>query len=127
MSNISDYIDWRGDISFSLSPFNQVDNLILSELAYLRLDGIVSKLDESDEKISLYDVWKDYTYIGYDQSNLTYNPAPLLEKAANCLRFGQVMLGAYIDMFDTDRHIQFAAVTFYIDEKTVYIAIRGTY
>ncbi|MBQ9610772.1 MAG: DUF2974 domain-containing protein [Lachnospiraceae bacterium] len=126
MSNILDYIDWRGDIPFSASPFNQIDNLILSELAYLNLDGIVSKLDESDEKLSLSDAWKDYTYIGYDQSNLTYNPAPLLEKTANSKRFGQVMLGAYTNMFDTDRHIQFAAVSFFIDEKKVYIAFRGT-
>ena len=34
MANISDYIDWRGDVPFDVAPFNEVDNLILSELVY---------------------------------------------------------------------------------------------
>ncbi|MGN8886018.1 hypothetical protein [Blautia sp. HCP28S3_G10] len=40
MGNIMDYIKWRGDLDFSTSPFNEVDNLILSLLAYVDLDGI---------------------------------------------------------------------------------------
>ena len=40
MGNIMDYIKWRGDLDFSTSPFNEVDNLILSLLAYVNLDGI---------------------------------------------------------------------------------------
>ena len=31
--NIMDYLDWRGDLSFEASPFNEVDNLILSVLS----------------------------------------------------------------------------------------------
>lgn len=34
MANINEYLDWRGDVPFSIDPFNDVDNLILSELAY---------------------------------------------------------------------------------------------
>lgn len=41
MANISDYLDWRGDIPFTADPFNEVDNLILSELAYTNFEGIV--------------------------------------------------------------------------------------
>ena len=26
MGNIMDYLDWRGDITFEQSPFNEVDN-----------------------------------------------------------------------------------------------------
>lgn len=29
MGNILDYLDWRGDLTFEQSPFNEVDNLIL--------------------------------------------------------------------------------------------------
>ena len=28
MSNIIDYIQWRGDLSFNQAPFNEIDNLI---------------------------------------------------------------------------------------------------
>ena len=38
MGNILDYLDWRGDLAFSQSPFNEVDNLILACFSYLELD-----------------------------------------------------------------------------------------
>ena len=41
MSNFLDYLDWRGDLSFDRDPFNEVDNLIFSEIAYADLRGIV--------------------------------------------------------------------------------------
>ena len=41
MANIIDYLDWRGDLTLEISPFNEVDNLLLSELSFLDLAGIV--------------------------------------------------------------------------------------
>ena len=35
MANIMDYMDWRGDLSFEADEFNEVDNLILAQLARL--------------------------------------------------------------------------------------------
>ena len=34
MNNVLAYLEWRGDLSFSQSGFNEVDNLILSLLSY---------------------------------------------------------------------------------------------
>ena len=39
MANILDYINWRGDIPFSVDPFNEVDGLILAQMAYIPLKG----------------------------------------------------------------------------------------
>lgn len=41
MSNIVPYLKWRGDIRLPERPFCDVDNLVLSELAYLDFTGIV--------------------------------------------------------------------------------------
>ena len=41
MGNIFDYLDWRGDITFDVDPFNEVDNLVLSWLAYTDFEGIM--------------------------------------------------------------------------------------
>ena len=41
MANIMDYMDWRGDLSFEADEFNEVDNLILAQLAYVDFEGIV--------------------------------------------------------------------------------------
>ena len=39
--NIFDYLTWRGDVPFSADPFNEVDGLVLSELAYTNFGAIV--------------------------------------------------------------------------------------
>ena len=46
MANIFDYLEWRGDVPFSTDPFNEVDNLVLAELAYTDFDGVVAPQGE---------------------------------------------------------------------------------
>ena len=41
MANIMDYLDWRGDLPLTVSPFNEVDGLILAELSFINFEGIV--------------------------------------------------------------------------------------
>lgn len=41
MANMMDYLDWRGDITLEVSPFNEVDALILAELSFVDFEGIV--------------------------------------------------------------------------------------
>ncbi len=41
MANIEDYILWRGDLNVVQAPFNNVDNLILSNLVYLTFKNIL--------------------------------------------------------------------------------------
>ena len=41
MANMLDYIDWRGDITIDKSPFNDIDNLIFTQLCFIDFDGIV--------------------------------------------------------------------------------------
>ena len=38
---VMDYLRWRGDLTFAADPFNEVDNLLLSELAFVDFRGIV--------------------------------------------------------------------------------------
>ena len=42
MSNIIDYLDWRGDITLAASPFNEIDNIILSMSTFVDFTDIVS-------------------------------------------------------------------------------------
>lgn len=41
MADISDYLRWRGDITFEQDPFNDVDNLILAQIAYVDFSDII--------------------------------------------------------------------------------------
>ena len=53
MANISDYLDWRGDITMEIDPFNEVDNLVLAELAYTDFGGIVPGLNQKGQCITI--------------------------------------------------------------------------
>ena len=86
MSNILDYVEWRGDLNFRERPFNDVDNLILSELAYIDLRSIL-RFGEQDCML-LSEVYRRYAEMGKNQSYLINNPTPLLEKCAGTVRFG---------------------------------------
>ena len=46
MANIMDYLDWRGDLPLTVSPFNEVDGLILAELSFINFEGIVPPPDD---------------------------------------------------------------------------------
>lgn len=43
MDNILTYIKWRGDLSFSNAPFQEVDNLVFATLSYLRFSKVFQK------------------------------------------------------------------------------------
>lgn len=122
--NMMDYLDFRGDLTFAERGFNEVDNLIFAELAYLDLKDIVS--DENTFTVTLEQVCEKYLALGYDQSYIVNDPRPLLEKAAACERYKNILVGGYVDKVNQDEQVQFAAMTFLVGDGTAYAAFRGT-
>ena len=62
--NIFDYINWRGDLSFRQSPFNEVDGAILAKLSYLPLERVLELLEMAGlkaERIFDSDTGKEVT------------------------------------------------------------------
>ena len=45
MAGLSEYLVWRGDITFDEVSLNVVDALLLSQLSYLNLQGIIGKTE----------------------------------------------------------------------------------
>ncbi|MBO4731206.1 MAG: DUF2974 domain-containing protein [Spirochaetaceae bacterium] len=130
MDNILNYISWRGDLNFEVSPFNEVDALILSQLVYLNFSGAVS--DDYHSSISLEDLVKkieNENLLGeISQIPLAVNEEtiPLLFRAASSARFAKVKLCCFVSKMDVNKEEQFAAVTFILDRKTAFISFRGT-
>ena len=125
MTNIVDYIKWRGDLSFEVSPLNEVDNLIFSKLVYLDLEDIVPM--DSDMTIGqiagLYHETKGIKKLG---ALLNENFAKLLMIAGQSCRFKDVSVSHLVDYTCEETTIQFAAMTFKINDIISYIAFRGT-
>lgn len=122
LNNILDYIDWRGDLTFQERPFNEVDNLIFSELAYVNMNGII----QEDTRITLHDFYGQYL-TSPNRANIPLNnPDPLLEKAAECSRFRDILITGFVETTDAEKQTQFAAVTFLLPDNTAYLSFRGT-
>ena len=121
--NILDYIRWRGDLSISRDPFNEVDHLILSELAYTKMENIIG-FDREGKKLP--EILERYNELKYKQTEVGYDPKPALEACAGSVRFGSLTAREYVNVIDTEPVTQFSAVTFTLDDGTDYIAFRGT-
>ena len=82
MSNIIDYLNWRGDIPISnISPFNEVDDLILTRFSYLNLDLINYK-----DNIKIEEISKEFTNINKDLFR-DYRDKELIKLLGNSKRF----------------------------------------
>ena len=126
MATLFDYLTWRGDLDLLAVPFNEVDNLILSELAFVDFGEILP----ADPSVSL--PLKEATEIYFSaeretQSALLVPEAiPLLRAAAETARFSALRVCAFERRTDTHCEAQFAAVTFLLPGGEMFIAFRGT-
>ena len=125
MGTMLDYIAWRGDLSFRDDAFNEVDNLILSELAYTKMEEIVDG-PESGRTVTLPEICAACERLGRSAEGNANDPYPLLRAAAAAPRFASIRAGAYVNIIDEERDIQFSAVSFHLEDGTLYVAFRGT-
>lgn len=130
MANLMDYLDWRGDLTFLQAPFNEVDNLILAELAFVDLQGIVPGIGEG-EGVALRDAAARYFADGRDKvlesSVLVPELIPaMLEKMCASARFGNLTLNCCEEHLDEAHAEQFAAIAVELPERAVYLSFRGT-
>ena len=128
MANILDYIDWRGDLTFEKAPFNDIDNLIFTQLSFIDFDSIVPGV-ESRSKIRLSDAAKEFFAAGKSTEMGVLVPNDIVElfrRMADCPRYRDVYLTKFINKIDYEKQQQFAALTIIIDDALMYIAFRGT-
>ena len=130
MANVFDYLDWRGDIPFSASPMNEIDNLIFCELCFMNFNGIVPS-DVAAEGIPLRLASQLYSQLHAAEPPKMGLIVPadipvLVKRMAETERFRHLLLRGYVDRIDEDLQKQFAALTIQISEDELYVAYRGT-
>ncbi len=131
MANMVDYIDWRGDLTFSQSRLNEVDNVLLVFFSFLDLAGIVSSVPDSEgitlrEATEIYfDKIKDQK-VSYGAIIPTADIHDMAKKMAESVRFGGIILSGYTERLDLERQEQFAAYTALLDDGSAFVCFRGT-
>jgi hypothetical protein len=128
MANIFDYFLWRGDLTFNQSPFNPVDNIILSQLSYLPLDGIVPGPDASmgisiGQASALFAKKLAGNALAYP---LIFKEDPaFMDAIGRSDRFKNCELHRYVSYMDIVEEKQFSALCVNMDDCT-FVAYRGT-
>lgn len=125
MNNVLTYLDWRGDISFDYSPFNEIDSVIISRLAYIPFDDIITS--SFTHGISLGRAAEKFFGKIEAMKKVDKNhDLALLKKAAQSKRFTDLTICGYVSEWDEDSEKQFSAMTISLPDNSWYIAYRGT-
>lgn len=130
MANMMDYLDWRGDLSFAASEFNEVDNLILAQLVYVDFEGIVPGPD-SGGKIRLKDAseifWQNHSEEEIlARVSMTKSAAFVMRKMAETKRFKEIELSKYVNDISDEEQSQFSVVSATLTDGSLYVAFSGT-
>ena len=122
MESIKEYLSYFKDVTFEESPFNDVDNVILSSLIYLDLRKVATK------PMTLHQLGKKF-YNQVDMKEVkkglivARRTADNFEYIFNGDRYKNIIVSDYENILDDEK--QFAAIKFTHDTFT-YIAYEGT-
>lgn len=143
MANIIDYAEKYSTVSTKDMPYNELDGLVLSELAYIHWDNVVPGIGEPSQMtlreaiISLQNNNPDY-YKSLDENFQKLLNGIVSDKNGSNSRYGSMIISNYyapnnitINEVSTSEDIrQFAAVTFFFDNGSGnpqnVISYRGT-
>lgn len=127
MGTIIDYLKEYGDCPFSEMPLNDVDSLLLCQLAYLKFDGMVPDVRTNGRFVTLEEVSENSSYeLLFSDERYERDNRALFEAMLGGRRFRTMRIGCYINMVELEWETQFSAVTYIMDDGTIYIAFRGT-
>ena len=126
MADIMDYLDWRGDVPFSVSPVNEVDEFILCKIGTPDLSGMVP---EDGAYVTVGQAVEAYKAAGGDlklgivASEFT---VPVFFRLPETERFRDLQLSGYRLKISETRTEQFSALTVRLPDGRHYVTFRGT-
>ena len=124
MLHITDYLKWRGDLSFNERPFTNIDNLIFCQLGYLDLKCIWS--EDITEMTFREAVEKLDGKFDYKLAVSSADDDLFTRSCAESERFGTLRITDYVDIVSPADDKQFAAITFHLPDGEKVVVFRGT-
>ena len=125
MADMLDYIRWRGDLPFTVSPPNEVDAVIFSTLSYIPFRG--KTVFHPEEAIPFSEAVEEFfSYPEPPNYIRAQRDLDLLKAAGESVRFGNTRITEYRPKFIKEQDTQFAGVTFLLDDGSLFVTFRGT-
>ena len=128
MAVISDYLAWRGDLTFDKAPFNEVDNYIIAKIGCPDYIGIVPEDENSVELGEAVNAYFSRDGITEKSLGLLASPEILktLKKLPELPRYRHLRLSGFRRQTDPETVEQFSALTVQIPGGPHYVSFRGT-
>ena len=128
MEKMLDYLKWRGDIPFSVSPINDADLFLMSKIGAIDWTGII---DRDGDPIPFYYAAAQY-FMRYGEEGAEtvklagINLIPVMRAASESTRFRDLGLSGFINIVDKIRTEQFSALVVSLPDNVRFITFRGT-
>lgn len=128
--NINDYIDWRGDLTMDMVPFNHLDALLFSQLALLRLDEVLIE-DRKQIRLTIAEASQIFQALDIKEKHSVGLVIPediitAFYKMGEAPRYKDLVLDNYVNNICSAEQTQFSALTIDLDGNTRVIAFSGT-
>lgn len=108
-------------------PFNQVDSLVLSQFCYTHLNGLAPKPEDAAPPVLLKNLLlAEHFKTMFDGLLAPESNKALLMALAASPRYREIGLHEYVDLRNDNTIEQFAGMTFFLPDGTLYLAFRGT-
>ena len=120
MANIVDYLAWRGDISLEVSPWNELDGLLMAVLSYLNFHGVQDHRGWTLEEAKRIDLLIEDGGASFEGRKKVF------EAMADSARFSGCRMHHFIARTDEELSMQFSAECLDLPDGTMCVAFRGT-
>ncbi len=125
---VFDYVQWRGDLSFAESPWNEIDGVIAALISYANF-GENELTFQSGQKLRLGSLASSDLLDRLPQDgigNTAEVRSRFLRDMAESRRFRDIVIPDQVNDVDPARNIQFSAVTLEVPGAGAVVAFRGT-
>ena len=131
MGNLITYVQQYEAQTFQEKLVTDIDILVLTEIAYLPFDEIVSSSFEEKAAISLNQLGKEFEIIKEKEHEnnpfmITKERIQLLDVVSKSQRYKDIKVFGFMNDIDDELTKQFAAVCYQWEEESRWIIFRGT-
>lgn len=131
MGNLITYVQQYEAQTFQEKSLTDIDILVLTEIAYLPFDEIVSSSFEEKAAILLNQLGKEFETIKEKEHKnnpfmITKERIQLLDVVSKSQRYKDIKVFGFMNDIDDEQTKQFAAVCYQWEEESRWIIFRGT-
>ena len=120
MANMVDYLGWRGDLSFTAAPWNEIDALLIASLSYLNFHGGRDPRGWTLEELARIDSVQPSVSSSFPSRKAAF------DLMASGERFRESRMHHAIALTDEELEMQFSALCLDLPDGTTCVAFRGT-